>query len=262
MEFKIYQIDAFTDEIFEGNPACIVPLDEWLPDHILLKISKENAVSETAFFIDKGGKVDLRWFTSEIEMDLCGHATLAAAHCLKTILNYKDDKVIFKTLSGELKVLFQNDMYYMNFPSRMPFISELPKVIKKALNIQPREVFKSRDYILIYDSEQEIKNIKIDRQIFDQINLDPGGLVVTAKGEECDFVSRFFTSQSTIFEDPVTGSSHCSLIPFWSKRLKKNKLNAIQISDRKGVLNCKNMESRVVISGKARTYSKGIFFIK
>ncbi|MGK0365156.1 MAG: PhzF family phenazine biosynthesis protein [Saprospiraceae bacterium] len=257
MKLNLYQIDAFTDKTFGGNPACIVPLKEWLPDEMLLKITQENAVAETAFFIDKGDKIHLRWFTPEIEMDLCGHATLAAAHCLKTILNYPKDKIVFETLGGDLTVFFENDYYCLDFPARMPVKSELPEEIRLSLNIQPKEVYKSRDYVLVYDSEEQIRNIKIDRQIFDQINLDPGGVVVTAKGDNCDFVSRFFTPQASILEDPVTGSAHCSLIPFWSLRLGKNQLSARQISERGGTLHCQNKEERVIICGKAKTYSVG-----
>ena len=196
--------------MFSGNPACVIPLKEWLPDELLLKIAKENAVPETAFFVKKNNKIHLRWFTPEIEMDLCGHATLATAHCLKTILNYPKDRILFKTRSGDLTVLTKNDTYYLDLPSRMPIISKLPEVIRASLNIQPKEIYKSRDYLLIYDTEQDIVNIKIDKQIFDQINLDPGGVIVTSKGENCDFVSRFFTPQASILEDPVTGSAHCS----------------------------------------------------
>lgn len=257
MKLKLYQIDAFTDKIFGGNPACVVPLNDWLPDHILLKITKENAVAETAFFVDRGDKIHLRWFTPEIEMDLCGHATLATAHCLKSILDYPKDEIIFETQSGDLTVSIKNDLYNLDFPSRMPISSELPDIIRKSLNIEPIEVYKSRDYMLVYGTEQEIENIKVNRQVFDQINLDPGGVIVTAKGESCDFVSRFFTSQASILEDPVTGSAHCSLIPFWSLRLGKNKLDAIQISDRVGKLYCQNKKDRVIISGKAKTYSIG-----
>ena len=262
MKFERYQIDAFTDKIFGGNPACVVPLNNWLPDEILLKITKENAVAETAFFVDKGDKIHLRWFTPEIEMDLCGHATLATAHCLISILNYPKDRIIFETLSGDLIVSIKNDLYSLDFPSRMPVACELPEIIKKSLNIQPKEILKARDYMLVYDSKQEIENIKIDRLIFDQINLDPGGVIVTAKGENCDFVSRFFTPQASILEDPVTGSAHCSLIPFWSLRLGKEKLNAIQISDRVGELQCLNKKDRVIISGKAKTYSIGNLWIE
>lgn len=257
MKLELYQIDAFTDKMFGGNPACVVPLKNWLADDILMKITRENAVPETAFFVDKGDKIHLRWFTPEIEMDLCGHATLATAHCLKSILNYPKDKIVFETLSGDLTVSVKNDLYSLDFPSRMPIASELPEMIRKSLSIQPKEVYKSRDYMLVYDTEQEIKDIKIDTQIFNQINLNPGGVIVTAKGDNCDFVSRFFTPQASILEDPVTGSAHCSLIPFWSQRLEKNELHAMQISDRVGILHCQNKSDRVIISGKAKTYSVG-----
>lgn len=257
MKLNLYQIDAFTDKIFGGNPACVVPLKEWLSDEVLLKITKENAVAETAFFVDKGDKIHLRWFTPEIEMDLCGHATLATAHCLKSILNYSKDKIIFETLSGDLTVLVENDVYFLDFPSRMPISSQLPEIIKESLNIQPKEVYKSRDYLLVYDTEKDIQNIKVNKQIFDKINLDPGGVIVTAKGEDCDFVSRFFTPQASILEDPVTGSAHCSLIPYWSLKLNKIELSAIQVSARVGKLQCKYKKDRVVISGKAKTYSIG-----
>ncbi len=257
MKLELYQVNAFTNKMFGGNPACVVPLENWLANETLLKISKENAVAETAFFVDKGDKIHLRWFTPEIEMDLCGHATLATAHCLKTILHYPNDKIVFETLSGELIVSVENDLYNMDFPARMPIASDLPEIIVKSLNIQPQEVLKSRDYVLVYNTEEEIKDIKINRQKFDQINLDPGGVIVTAKGNNCDFVSRFFTPNASILEDPVTGSAHCSLIPFWSLRLKKKKLSAMQISDRIGKLECRDKGNRVIISGRAKTYSIG-----
>lgn len=262
MKLELYQIDAFTNRIFGGNPACVVPLKEWLSDHLLLQIAKENAVAETAFFIDKGEKIHLRWFTPDIEMDLCGHATLATAHCLKSILNYPNDTIIFETLSGDLTIKVKDEFYFLDFPSRMPIKSELPELISKSLSIQPIETYKARDYVLVFESEDEIKQLKINRQYFDQINLDPGGVIVTAKGNNCDFVSRFFTPQATILEDPVTGSAHCSLIPFWANRLEKNELKALQLSDRIGKLNCSNKEDRVIISGQARTYSVGYFWIE
>ncbi|MCX8534162.1 PhzF family phenazine biosynthesis protein [Chryseobacterium luquanense] len=262
MKYDLYQIDAFTDKTFGGNPACVVPLDNWLDDDILLKITKENAVAETAFFVNKGDKIHLRWFTPEIEMDLCGHATLATAHCLKTILNYEGDKILFETLSGDLTVVVDKDLYRMDFPSRMPTADTLPKIIEDSLNIKPNEVLRSRDYVLVYDNETDVRNIKIDRQLFDQINLDPGGVIVTAKGDQCDFVSRFFTPQASILEDPVTGSAHCSLIPFWADRLNKKELSALQVSDRLGTLFCEDKGERVVISGKAKTYSEGNFWIE
>ena len=260
MKLDIYQIDTFTSKIFGGNPACVVPLPHWLSDNLLLKITKENAVAETAFFVDLGDTVHLRWFTPEIEMDLCGHATLAIAHCLKSILKYPGDNIKFKTLSGDLSVKVDKNSYHLDFPSRMPKPAKLPEIIKKALNLQPKAVYKSRDYVLEYESEDDIYSIKINRQVFDQINLDPGGVIVTAKGKHCDFVSRFFTPQASILEDPVTGSAHCSLIPFWASKLNKDKLDAIQVSERIGHLQCLNNKDRVIISGTAKTYSIGHFW--
>jgi PhzF family phenazine biosynthesis protein len=257
MKLDLYQIDAFTDKIFGGNPACVVPLQQWLPDDTLLKIARENAVAETAFFVDKGEKIHLRWFTPDIEMDLCGHATLATAHCLKTLRNYPREKIIFESASGDLVVVADSGTYHLDFPSRMPVPADLPEVIRKALSIPPAEVLKARDYVLVYKSENDVKNIKIDRQTFDQININPGGVIATAQGKDVDFVSRFFTPQASILEDPVTGSAHCSLIPYWSKRLNKKKMNALQLSERLGKLQCIDNGARVTISGEARTYSAG-----
>jgi PhzF family phenazine biosynthesis protein len=262
VKYNLYQIDAFTNTIFGGNPACVVPLDNWLPDEILLKIAKENAVAETAFFVDNGEKIHLRWFTPEIEMDLCGHATLASAHCLSTLLDYKKDTIVFETLSGDLIVNIENGLYKMDFPSRMPLVDSLPTIISKSLNIQPKEILKSRDYVLVYENETEIRNIKINRQVFDQINLEPGGVIVTAIGNNCDFVSRFFSPQASILEDPVTGSAHCSLIPFWANRLDKKVLYAEQVSERLGKLYCEDKGERVIISGQAKTYSVGEFWLE
>lgn len=257
MKLKLYQIDAFSDRVFGGNPACVVPLEEWLTEETMLKIAKENAVAETAFFVDKGAKIHLRWFTPDIEMDLCGHATLASAHCLATILGYAHDEIVFETISGDLIVKVENGQYKMDFPSRMPVAASLAPNISASLNIQPKEVLQSRDYVLVYENETDIRNIQIDRQLFDQINLGPGGVIVTAIGDHCDFVSRFFTPQATILEDPVTGSAHCSLIPFWAERLNKKLLYAQQVSERLGKLYCEDKGDRVIIGGQAKTYSIG-----
>ncbi|MDN5201922.1 PhzF family phenazine biosynthesis protein [Fulvivirgaceae bacterium BMA10] len=261
MKLALYQIDAFTDTIFGGNPACVVPLETWPADEVLLKIAKENAVAETAFFINKSDTIHLRWFTAEIEMDLCGHATLATAHVLKTFLDYQKDKIVFNTLSGDLTVSFDKELYTLDLPSRKPEKAVLPEIIKESLGKQPKEVLKARDYVLVYENEQDVRNIKIDRQTLDNINLDPGGVIVTAKGENCDFVSRFFTPQASIFEDPVTGSAHCSLIPYWSEQLGKKEMFALQLSERIGKLFCINDENRVFVSGNARTYSVGTLWL-
>ena len=262
MNFDLYQVDAFTDHIFSGNPACVVPLKTWLSDDILLKIAKENAVSETAFFIDNGKDIDLRWFTPDQEIDLCGHATLSTAHVLKSILNYSLNKIIFNTMSGELKVTYRDGFYYLDFPSRKAKPAILPREIELSLNIQPKEVFKSRDYMLVYESQKEVEDIKINRQFFDKINLGHGGVIVTSIGDKVDFVSRYFTPQATILEDPVTGSAHCTLTPFWSSKIGKKELNALQISNRGGKLICKDMLDRVIIGGEARIFSKGSFNLK
>ena len=262
MELNYYQIDAFTDKIFSGNPAIVVQLEEWLDDILLQNIARENSVDATAFFIDRGDTIELRWFTPDLELDLCGHATLATAHALKTILGYNKNKLTFDTKSGLLYVQVVNDMYVMDFPVRNPVKTELPNFIKKSLSKQPKEILKSRDYILVYENESDVRNIEIDKNLFDKENIDPGGVAITAKGENSDFVSRFFIPQATIFEDPVTGSVHASLIPYWSRILNKREMSAIQLSNRKGKLLCTNLEDRVLIAGKAKTYSEGIIRIE
>ena len=169
MDLKIFHIDAFVSESCKGSTACIVPLDDWLQDIDLLQISRRNSVPETAFIIKKKNKVLLRWFTPEIEMDLCGHATLAAAHCLINELKYNSDKIIFETLSGILEVHVKKNVYQLNFPSRNPVQTSLPEIIKKAVSIQPKFVLKSRDYILVYENESDVQNISVDQKILDKI---------------------------------------------------------------------------------------------
>lgn len=257
MKLPVFQIDAFSDKVFGGNPACVVPLKNWLKDEVLLKIAQENAVAETAFFVKKGNNFHLRWFTPDIEMDLCGHATLATAHCILSELKLDTKKVIFETLSGELEVSLNNGRYLMDLPRRDPIRATLPDEIKNALNIQPKKILKARDYLLVYENQKQIEDIVINREVFDQININPGGVIVTARGENCDFVSRFFTPQATILEDPVTGSAHCTLTPYWSEILNKKRMNAQQISERKGELFCELKKDRVEISGNATTYFEG-----
>ena len=263
MKLNYYQIDAFTDKIFGGNPAKVVQLNEWLEDDLLQNIAKENSVDATAYFIyNSGDDIELRWFTPDLELDLCGHATIATAHVITTILDYSKEKIVFNTKSGQLYVHVENDMYVMDLPQRNPVKVELPNFIKASLNKQPNEVLKSRDYILVYETEQDVRDIKIDKSIFDKENIDPGGVVITSKGNNSDFVSRFFIPQATIFEDPVTGSAHASLIPYWSNVLNKKEMSAIQLSARKGKLLCTNKKDRVLIAGKAKTFSEGTLWIE
>jgi len=261
MKLPLYQIDAFTNTVFGGNPACVMPLEKWLPNDILLKIAKENAVAETAFFVWENDVVHLRWFTPEIEMDLCGHATLATAHCLKTILDYQPNTITFHTLSGQLLVTCTAGMYSLNFPARMPLEEPLPTVWENAFSISPNAVLKARDYVLVYDKEQAVRDIEINLYQFNKLHLPTGGVIITAPGIKCDFVSRFFTPNASIIEDPVTGSAHCSLIPYWAERLGKNTMIAQQLSSRLGTLYCEHKGNRVIMSGYAITYSEGFCYV-
>jgi len=258
MTIDIYQIDAFTKELFGGNPAAVCPLDSWLSDTTLLNIAKENNLAETAYFVHKQDNIfHLRWFTPEIEMDLCGHATLASAFVIFNCLDYNLNNIKFKTSSGDLTVKRENDLIVMDLPSRPPLPTNLPEIIRTALSSPPVQVFKSRDYVLVYNSQEDIANLKVNASVLNQINIDRGGIIVTAKGATVDFVSRFFTPGAAVFEDPVTGSAHCSLVPFWAKQLHKYKLHAFQISERKGELFCEIKEDRVIIKGNAVKYLKG-----
>ena len=261
MKLEIYQVDAFTNRVFSGNPAAVCPLKEWLDDELMLKIAIENAVAETAFIVQVGTLFEIRWFTPEIEMDLCGHATLAAAHVIFRHLGYGSSEITFHSKSGKLLVHVDENLIHLNFPSRMPKKSIAPKAIIDALSIKPVEIYKSRDYVLLYETEEQVKALQVNKETLDQINLDPGGVVTTAKGNEVDFVSRYFTPQASILEDPVTGSAHCSLIPFWAAKLNKNKLLAMQLSSRLGTLLCENEGDRVIISGEAVTYLQGNIWI-
>ena len=261
MKFDFFQVDSFTNKVFKGNPACVVRLNKWLPDDILLNIAKENAVAETAFFVEQDEIFHLRWFTPDIEIDLCGHATLATAFVLKSVLGFSNDKIRFKTMSGNLTVTYENEIYFMDLPSRIPIKTTLPREIELSLNIQPIEVLKARDYLLVFKDEYQIRDILINRQEFDKINLGFGGVIVTSKSKSIDFVSRFFTPQATILEDPVTGSAHCTLVPYWSNKLDKISLKASQLSQRGGQLICKNLGERVQVGGQAILYSRGEFHI-
>ena len=261
MRYPLYQINAFSDHPFGGNSACVVPLTAWLTDELMLAIARQNAVAETAFFIEQGTTVALRWSTPDHEIDLCGHATLATAHCLIEHLNYTTQPIHFTTQSGSLYVKVQQGRYQLDLPARPGAMRELPKVITQALSMPPQSVFKARDYMLVYETQSEIESLHIDRPVFDQINLGSGGVIVTAPGNKHDFVSRFFTPQATILEDPVTGSAHCTLIPYWAKRLSKSTLHARQCSARGGELWCEDQGDRVQVSGLARTFSTGAFSI-
>ena len=261
MQLSIFQVDAFTDKVFGGNPAAVCPLEQWLPDDVMQRIAMENSVAETAFFIPLNDGFEIRWFTPEIEMDLCGHATLAAAHVIARHLIPSLSALKFHSKSGILMVTIENNLLTLDFPSRKPEPSDVPQIILEAIQVKPVETLKSRDYVLVFENEEIIRQLKPKQNILDQINLDPGGVAVTAPGKEVDFVSRYFTPQASIFEDPVTGSAHCSLIPYWSERLGKESMLALQLSSRVGKLFCKNAGDRVLISGEAVTYLEGLVTI-
>lgn len=255
MKIPIYQIDAFTDERFRGNPAAVCPLQEWLPDETLQKISAENNLAETAFVVSKGNSFELRWFTPKVEVDLCGHATLATAYTFKEHLNYKSDEIDFKTKSGILKIFYGGDFISMVFPRRPAEPSEVPENLLGGLNAKPVEVLKSRDFLVVLSGQDEVIQLRPD---FEKLkSVDALGVIVTAKGQNVDFVSRFFAPRAGINEDPVTGSSHSTLVPYWSKKLGKNKFTALQLSERGGKLFCEDLGDKVKISGKAVTYLAG-----
>ena len=261
MTIPIYQADAFTDKLFGGNPAAICPLTEWLPDETMQKIAIENNLAETAFFVKNGTGYKLRWFTPEYEIDLCGHATLASAHILFTQLGHNEDFIHFETVkAGTLIVTRSGDKYTMDFPSRPPIHIEMPNGLTEALgDAIPLEVLRSRDYFLVYESEDDINDIVPD--FFALSKMDTVGVIVTAPGKNVDFVSRFFAPGAGVPEDPVTGSAHCNLIPYWADKLGKTKLHAYQLSSRKGELWCELNGDRVLMSGNAVTYLKGEIFV-
>ncbi|MEZ5038273.1 MAG: PhzF family phenazine biosynthesis protein [Saprospiraceae bacterium] len=260
MRLKIYQVDAFSDKLFGGNPAAVCPLEAWLPDATLQAIALENNLSETAFFIPKGAAFDLRWFTPTIEVDLCGHATLATAHVLFKHLDYPTSVIHFHSRSGLLSVELQDDVYTLNFPSDNLEKIAIPPTLARALSVNIKEVWKGReDYLVIVETEEEVSQLKPHFQLLAE--MGGRGVLVSAPGEVVDFVSRCFFPAAGIDEDPVTGSAHTTLMPYWSERLGKKLLHARQLSARGGELTCRLLGDRVAISGKGVTYLEGQIYI-
>lgn len=249
MKIKLYQIDAFATKVFEGNPAAVCPLDRWLDDTTLQAIAEENNLSETAFFVPSEMGYHLRWFTPVAEIDLCGHATLAAAYVLFKILGYQNRSITFETRGGDLVVSRNGDFVEMDFPARMPRPCAVPDALISGLGRHPIEVLAADDYIAIYETEEEIKSIKPNHSKLQELDLR--GVVITAKGKSVDFVSRVFGPKLGIPEDPVTGSAHCELAPYWKTRLGKNKFIARQLSSRGGEVGCEVKGDRVILSGQA-----------
>lgn len=260
MKIPIYQIDAFTSHLFSGNPAAVCPLEQWLDDGAMQSIAAENNLSETAFFVPDGEDYHIRWFTPVSEVDLCGHATLASAYVLFNELNAAKEKVRFMSRSGLLTVYRENGLLSMDFPSQPPRPIDPPPKLLAGIGTKPVHCLKSEDYFLVYDDELDIKNMWPD---FNQLSkLDLRGVIVTAPGEEVDFVSRFFAPKFGIDEDPVTGSAHCALTPYWAARLEKDKLTARQLSSRGGELFCENRGDRVYIAGRAVKFLEGFIQAK
>ena len=258
MQIPYFQINAFTTNSFGGNPAGVCILPAWLPDHTLKAIAAENDLSETAFLVPRDDFFELRWFTPAVEVDLCGHATLASAFALFFEQNYKSDTVRFTTRSGWLSATKLNDRVELDFPARPPTPCAAPEELLTGLGHKPAEVLRSRDYLAVFDSPQEVAALKPDFDLLRQ--LDALGIIVTARDQESkkvDFISRFFAPAAGVDEDPVTGSAHCTLIPFWAERLGKKELFAKQISRRGGELFCRLAGERVGIAGHAVVYLRG-----
>lgn len=257
MKQKIYQVDAFTDRVFSGNPEAVCPLKEWLSDEVMQNIAMENNLAETAFFMKDGDRYIIRWFTPATEVDLCGHATLASAYVLFFHEHHNDSVIHFYSpRSGELTVTKEGDLLTMNFPSDELKTVDLTEDLTAGFPIKPQAAFKGKtDYMLIYNSEQEIRDLAPNFDTVSKINAR--GIIVTAPGDEVDFVSRFFAPQVGINEDPVTGSAHTTLTPYWSRQLHKEALSAIQLSPRKGYLQCNYLDERIEISGRAKLYMTG-----
>lgn len=255
MKIPYFEVDAFTSRLFGGNPAGICLLEQWLPDAVMQSIAAENNLSETAFIVPRGPDFVLRWFTPALEIDLAGHPTLASAFVLFNEGNSQEDRIRFHSRSGELAVTRKGEVLEMDFPSRPAASCAVPKALVRGLGRKPEAVFKARDYLAVFPAEADVRSLQPD---FEALRtLDALGIIATAPGGDCDFVSRFFAPAVGVAEDPVTGSAHCTLIPYWSQRLNRTKLLARQISKRGGELFCKQAGRRVLIGGKAVLYLRG-----
>lgn len=255
MKIPLYQVDAFAEELFRGNPAAVCPLEHWLPDEVLQAIAQENNLSETAFYVPEGEGFALRWFTPRSEVDLCGHATLAAAHVLFEKRAFAGKEVLFHTRSGVLKVGKEGERLILDFPAQRASPCETPDLLVEALGARPHAVCRALDYMAVYGEEEEVKSLAPDFRLLGQLDLR--GVIVTAPGREVDFVSRFFAPKVGIDEDPVTGSAHCTLTPYWAGELGRPSLSARQLSPRTGSLQCLLEGERVLISGSVVSYLEG-----
>jgi PhzF family phenazine biosynthesis protein len=256
MSLKIYQIDAFAKNVFEGNPAAVCPLDAWLDDALMQKIALENNLSETAFFVKESDAFHIRWFTPTSEVDMCGHATLASAFVLFEILGYTDEAIVFHSKSGALHVRRDKEMFVMDFPAQQMLTCKIPQSLKEAFGVEAAACYKAMDYLLVFDNEADVVNAKPN---FEKLkNIDARGVIISARSESYDFVCRFFAPKYGINEDPVTGSAFTQLIPYWSGVLNKDALHAKQVSSRGGEVLCRLAGERVEIAGYGVKYLEGI----
>ncbi|HVO10833.1 MAG TPA: PhzF family phenazine biosynthesis protein [Vicinamibacteria bacterium] len=256
MKLPLYQVDAFASGVFSGNPAAVVPLERWLDDATLQKIAAENNLSETAFFVGGSGEYHIRWMTPTSEVDLCGHATLASAWVIFNRLDPRRTEVAFRSKSGPLRVTSDGDRLALDFPSRPPVSAEGSlAAVADALGRQPLAVLAARDYLAVYESDHDVRCLQPD--MAKTAALDRMAVIATAPGRDCDFVSRFFAPAVGVPEDPVTGSAHCTLLPYWSKRLGKTRLFARQVSVRGGELWCEERGDRVSVAGRASLFLEG-----
>ncbi len=260
MEYTKYQVDAFAGKVFEGNPAAVIPLTEWLPEDTLQAIAMENNLSETAFFLPLEDRYHLRWFTPNREVRLCGHATLATAHVLYQHLGHQASTVTFDTLSGTVTVAHSGQDYSMNFPADLPIPISTPIPIPQALGFEPEATFEGKDDLLVVLDDPE-QLIRLKPSLDAIRRLDARGLIVTAPGRKTDFISRCFYPLYGVDEDPVTGSAHTTLTPYWANRLGKPQLTAYQASRRGGHLQCVMLDERVELSGQAVTYAIGKIYV-
>ncbi|WP_261845095.1 PhzF family phenazine biosynthesis protein [Aliamphritea ceti] len=261
MNIPIYQVDAFTDSLFGGNPAAVCILQNWLPEEQLQSIAAENNLAETAYIVQAGDVYELRWFTPAVEIDLCGHATLAAAYIIFRFIEPSLQSVRFTTKSGDLIVTREaEERISLNFPARMPTPTAITEAAIKAMGKAPIAAWESRDLMLVYETEADILALEPDLLAFKDLNSH-FAVIATAKGDQADFVSRFFAPQAGIPEDPVTGSAHCTLIPFWAEQLDKDVLLARQLSARGGTLYCQHKGDRVSMSGTAVLFMQGEIYV-
>jgi len=258
VKLNLYQVDAFTNKLFGGNPAAVVPLEKWIDDQLMQQLAMENNLAETVFFVPNGNEFDIRWFTPVLEINLCGHATLASAFVLYTIQGYNKPKLVFNSKSGKLTVQKEGNTFKMDFPSWKPEkLNDYPAELQTALGIKEIvAVYKYRDLLVELNAEEDVKNVQPD---FTAIKKMGEKVIITAPGKKVDFVSRFFAPSAGIDEDPVTGSAHSQLIPFWSEKLDKKIMQARQLSQRGGDIYCEQNGDRVIMGGECKFYMKGEF---